>query len=236
MADGGTVLKNSRKPTLAISALALGAVAAPAHAQSPLTNWTGAYAGLQVGASSTDANWDGVDDDFGGPVGVHATLDSPNLIGGAVVGYDQQFGAYVVGIEADYTFLNFEESAHLDGAEGVDIRTTMHGYGTVRARTGYAFGPVLCYATGGFAYASINHHWDDLGSNDAGEEKITSTVGWAAGAGVEYALSDSLSVRAEGLYVAFPEEKGTLSGAGETDTFDVDTSIALGQIALTYRF
>jgi len=69
------------------------------------------------------------------------------------------------------------------GAEGdgsyVDWGGT-NGIGTVRLRGGYAFDRFLAYATGGAAF-----------DND---------VGWVAGGGVEYALTDAWSVGVEFLH------------------------------------
>ena len=65
-------------------------------------------------------------------------------------------------------------------------------FGTVRGRIGYAFNRFLAYGTGGFAY----------GGGD-------SDLGYAAGGGLEYAITDRLSVKAEGLYVNLGKRNGS---------------------------
>jgi outer membrane immunogenic protein len=71
-------------------------------------------------------------------------------------------------------------------------------FGTARARVGYAFNNFLPYVTGGVAYGKF---FAGLGTvpSLAGSDVIRTE--WAAGAGVEYALSANWSVKAEYLYV-----------------------------------
>ena len=73
--------------------------------------------------------------------------------------------------------------------------------GTARGRVGYAAGPWLAYATGGLAWAGerfLNTSADRQSGEDTGMR-----LGWAAGAGVEYAFAPHWSVRLEYLYSQF---------------------------------
>jgi outer membrane immunogenic protein len=83
-------------------------------------------------------------------------------------------------------------------------------FGTTRLRLGYqAFDRIMAYATGGIAYsgftASISGTESDpviagggVGtSNGSGH---ATRIGWAAGAGVEYAVAENLSFKTEYLY------------------------------------
>ena len=75
------------------------------------------------------------------------------------------------------------------------FNTTLDYIGTVRGRVGYAFGTVMPYLTGGFAWG---HSHIDI--NDAAEASVASPgqyqSGWTAGAGVEFAVSGNLERQA----------------------------------------
>ncbi|MDB5650530.1 MAG: porin family protein [Hyphomicrobiales bacterium] len=95
-------------------------------------------------------------------------------------------------------------------------------FGTVRARVGYAFDRALIYATGGLAFGgkrgfNVNQrdsfettelvNFGPSGqfvSNPIRQLPSSSdrqTVGWALGAGVEYALTNNWSVKAEYMHI-----------------------------------
>jgi outer membrane immunogenic protein len=92
---------------------------------------------------------------------------------GGTIGYNVQTGPTVYGIEADLDW---------SGADGQKYLST------VRGRLGYASGQLLPYLTGGLAFDNAS----GIGN-----------PGWTLGGGVEYRLSQVLSVKAEYLYVAF---------------------------------
>src|SRR5262245_58398261 len=80
---------------------------------------------------------------------------------------------------------------------------------TLRGRVGWANGNVLFYITGGLAYlnaevttSSGGRDADQHGNTD---HKDVSTTGGAAGAGIEWGLTNNLSVRTEGLYLFFDQ-------------------------------
>jgi outer membrane immunogenic protein len=73
------------------------------------------------------------------------------------------------------------------------------------ARVGYAHGNSLLYGFGGIAWGDV----DTSSILDTGETYLsgaTDHVGWTAGVGVDYALSERFSVRVEYSYVDLGEE------------------------------
>jgi outer membrane immunogenic protein len=58
----------------------------------------------------------------------------------------------------------------------------------VRGRAGVAFDRVLVYGTGGFAYGDVGP-WG------------TDGIGWTVGGGIEYAFTNNITAKIEGLYV-----------------------------------
>jgi outer membrane immunogenic protein len=181
---------------------------APVFAAAPVFTWTGFYVGVNAGYGWSEDDNDAVDfaddDNDGG------------FIGGAQVGYNYQIGSFVVGLEGDIQYADF-------GREGVFNYTDEDGdilqgefessdwFGTVRARAGVAFGQALIYGTGGFAFA------DDA-------------TGWTVGGGLEYAFTNNLSAKIEGLYVSLD--------ADNNDDFDFDNDVDFGVVraGLNFRF
>lgn len=90
-------------------------------------NWTGAYAGVQLGYGSLDVSGGTADDQDG-------------VIGGVHAGYDYDFGTYVLGASGSYNMAD----TNVNGAYLANIK----------ARAGYKMGMGLLYATGGIGFAS----------------------------------------------------------------------------------
>jgi outer membrane immunogenic protein len=226
-----------KKTAAAASALALGALTTPAHAEEPATehDWTGFYVGGAVAWNFTDVNWD-IDggEGFASPPADGEVHEDVNGAAGTLrAGYNGQSGPLVVGAEIDYSLMNFEENARFDGAEGADLRTKMHGYGSVRGRIGYAVDNVLCFATAGVAFGDIEHRYNSDGSPPQVDEN--SIYGWVAGGGVEVAVASNVSIVVEGSYASF-EARDKAKGPFYTDKFEAETNVALARVGVNVAF
>jgi outer membrane immunogenic protein len=185
-------------------------------------DWTGLYAGANAGAGTSN------DDDVhtvgqaapnianiaGGARPGRVSLDRSGFVGGGQIGYNYQFGAegrqYVVGLEADFDYTDLSDRTNVRTAQLVTRRPLNNSFassldtlGTVRARLGYVYGRALVYGTGGFAYGETKQHIDMFGPTGntqfSGDRNALKT-GYVAGGGIEYAVTDKISVKAEGLY------------------------------------
>jgi high affinity Mn2+ porin len=169
------------------------------HIQS-LFDWTGFYIGAHAGYSRGSSN---------AVLSDPATTATSNffggMIGGVQAGYNYRLpSGILLGVETDITFPNYLTSNSVVSslATARSAATEQWDYvGTARGRVGYATGPWLAYATGGLAWAGERF----LNSPAIGsEEKTLNTrLGWAAGAGVEYAFAPHWSARLEYLYSQF---------------------------------
>jgi high affinity Mn2+ porin len=171
------------------------------HIQS-VFDWTGfyigAHAGFGRGASSavlTDLAITASSGSFGG------------VIGGVQAGYNVQLSSGIVlGAEADITFPNYLASnsiAALLATPRSDVVEQLDYAGSLRGRIGYASGHWLAYATGGLAWAGERFvNTPAIGSE---EKELNVRLGWAAGAGVEYAFAPHWSLRLEYLYSRFEQ-------------------------------
>jgi len=165
----------------------------------------------------------------GGPPAT--SFSTSGALGGLQAGYNWQTAPnWLVGVETDFdwsaikgsgssSYLVFPTSLVLPAASPVDEQTTW--FGTVRGRWGYLpTQNLLAYLTGGFAYGRIQHNGSYVNNsttefgvgtgaqcNPGGApcyvgSSATTAVGWTAGAGLEYAVSQRLSIKAEYLYVS----------------------------------
>jgi outer membrane immunogenic protein len=173
-------------------------------------NWTGFYLGAMGGYAKEDATF--------APV-------SGGLAGGTI-GYNWQTGPVVFGLEADAAWADLSSTAGIPGL--VTATAKVQDLGTVRGRIGYAFGQVLVYGTGGYAWADtkLTATVPVLGFS-ASESHVLS--GWTAGAGVEFMVAPKWSVKAEYLYRSFTGQNflGVPSG-----TFNMNSV----QVGVNYHF
>lgn len=182
--------------TLALILVLISFLSTPALARSTASTssayiWTGFYMGINVGGS-----WADFDNDNGvvGPKGTGGGIS-----GGLQGGYNWQFGHYVVGGEAEMTWLGIDATDSTIGSFDEDWQAT------IRARAGYTFGSFLPYITLGVAMTET-----DAKVNGSGGHSDTAT-GIAAGAGVDYKIDQShWSGRLEYLYTDVPKERVTI--------------------------
>ncbi|MDH6231061.1 outer membrane immunogenic protein [Mesorhizobium soli] len=162
----------------------------PAPEVIPVFSWTGAYVGLNAG--------------FGGGKfkhempgsGMSFNPQSSGFVGGVQVGYNYQIDQWVVGAEADFQGASIKGETEFDS--GAKLGTKLDWYGTVRARAGVlANDRLLVYATGGLAYGRTKTHME---APDAGVSDSKTKAGWTVGAGVEYAVTDHVSLKTEYAY------------------------------------
>jgi outer membrane immunogenic protein len=105
----------------------------PSYTPAPVSavDWSGFYAGAQLGYADIDSNGAGV--------------DGNGFLGGVHAGYRADFGSYVAGAEIDY------DKADIDLAGGAG---TLDDVARLKLMGGAKFGNSLVYATAGAARAS----------------------------------------------------------------------------------
>jgi outer membrane immunogenic protein len=149
---------------------------------------------------------------------------------GGQVGCNAQWGMAVVGVEGDWQWSNTTTSADASFAafpnvgnpvftnaahtEHVDV--SQRWFATARARAGFTpWERVLVYGTGGVAWANYTSNTSVIfatlanpfagvfsGATHVGSTS-TNQLGWVAGGGVEWALTNNWSIKAEYLYLRF---------------------------------
>jgi high affinity Mn2+ porin len=141
----------------------------------------------------------------------------------------------MLGVEAQFSFPNIMRSSlpvtfPANGPTTVSDKTQI--YGNIRGRVGYAFGNVLVFGAGGFAY-------------DRDEATATATAGvadsgyfwrpgWTAGAGAEVLLTPNVSATLEYSYFDFAKSGVAFPITGERYTSGL--TLQTVQLGLNYRF
>lgn len=199
--------------TTAVSAADLAVAYQPttvAYSPSSAFNWSGFYAGVNGGYG-----WG----EFSGAVG--APIDQLNgVLGGVQVGYNYDFGGFVLGVEGDVQLANMKRSVG-GGTVGIEQ------FGTVRARAGLAVDRFLPYVTGGLAVANGN-----MSDPTHNENKVH--VGWTVGAGVEFAVTDSITLKTEYLYADFG--KASYAGPGGVGGGDINVRAHIVRAGVNFKF
>ncbi|MGI9368746.1 MAG: outer membrane protein [Ruegeria sp.] len=156
------------------------ATANPAWAE----DWSGAYGGFSFGYTDADSSGN-----LGG--------DSAGF--GGHVGYDYDFGEFVLGGELEYNWLSLD----LGNAGG-----ELDGVSSLKFRGGYEFGPTLGYIVLGASRAN--------GSADSDTAAVY-------GIGVAYPISDRFVISGEALRQEFDNLNGQSSGT-DVNTFNLRTT------------
>jgi outer membrane immunogenic protein len=170
------------------SALAADLSVAPLYKAPPVVaptayNWSGFYVGANGGGGWGTSNWDSA-----GGFNV-----SGGVIGGTA-GVNWQLGHAVLGLEGDVDWSNLKGSATSTLCPA-GCTTSNDWLATVRGRAGYAFDRFLPYVTGGLAVGDIKTSTPGFAGGSQ------TNAGWTAGGGVELALTNNWTAKAEYLHV-----------------------------------
>jgi outer membrane immunogenic protein len=225
-----------------------------------VANWTGFYAGGNVGGSvgrspsserqtSPVFTLNGQDSFFLSPAGV---------IGGVQVGANWQLAPHwVVGLEDD-----FQASGERDSTTCLQscstqppgfvtslatIHQNIDWFGTARGRVGWTEGSWMLYGTGGLAYGRVTSQLNSFVSTGAQQAVGSSNLstlkaGWTAGAGVEVKLIGNWSAKAEYLFVDLGTiqdsviPSGVLNPDPRTLSYSSDVRDHIFRLGVNYRF
>lgn len=218
---------------------------APVFAQKAFS-WTGVYVGVNAGAVGLSNNSDYNASNSGMSTGSAGYADDGYFAngfgGGAMVGgtigYNHQFGGIVVGLEADFAVGRAGASASDVNVDDYITHMTanLSSFGTLRGRVGVAFDRTLVYVTGGLAFGSFKGTlWNDNSYQDYIVKTSSTRTGWVVGAGVEYALTNNVSLKVEGLYADFGSKSSAATDCVECRG-QFKTKATVGRVGVNYKF
>jgi len=210
-------------------------------------SWTGFYLGLN-GGYGVGRNASNTTNFTNPPPGTLQFVDSFKLVpegwsGGIQAGYNWQIDRWVLGAELDFQGANQKDSACIVCSPvggGFLVEQKMPWYGTVRARLGWAAGPVLSYVTAGWAFARINNDLTIFVPTfpTTGTSTHETKSGWTIGTGVEAALAGNWTAKVEYLYMDLGTTSVpfTTSGTGGSRTaLESEIRNRIVRVGLNYR-
>ncbi len=154
---------------------------------------------------------------------------SGGLIGGGL-GWNAQYGAWVFGIEGDYSYAAVSGHSDVCGIAGNSCGTRLESLGTVRGRMGALFNnDWMLYATGGWAFGEV------LGFSAAKSSGEAMYSGWTLGAGIETRFAPQWSMKLGYLYTDLGNKdlyQAAVPGFPENVAYKVNTF----RIGLNYSF
>jgi outer membrane immunogenic protein len=166
---------------------------------------------------------------------------------GVEAGFNFQKGRVVFGLEADYTWLGNPPTTRYSLTEGpapdgdplsrttdISVSGGVDHLFTFRPRVGVAATDrLLLFATGGLAIGDAHIsssadiaelYTDQAKSAEYSGSRSEIMSGFAVGGGAQYALTDNISLKLDGLYYDLGELSTTIEGAG-SDTDDGDFTV-----------
>ena len=174
----------------------------------PYYDWSGFYVGAHAGFGSTDGE--------------------SGVLGGGQVGFNQQVGQWVLGIEGTFSGTSISESARIV-VPGVGVATAdanLDWITTVAFRAGWAFDRWLVYGKFGAAWASVSADATAtvIGGPTVAVSLDDTVSGWVFGVGTEYAFLNNWSAKFEYNMLDFNNDLGN------------DGTVHVFKAGLNYRF
>jgi outer membrane immunogenic protein len=239
----------------------------------PAYDWTGFYIGATAGGAWSKA--DVSHTTVNGAIPLYLPGDIPgldalgsphlsgsNAIAGGKIGYNQQWGSFVAGLEGDISWFRFNQSALTTGnpfapgfpsPPGVarfNTNASTTWLATIRPRVGVAVDRVLFYGTAGVAFANVRFSntffaFSPLGAGPSEDNEATAAtqtrVGWIAGGGVDYAFAQNWIVSLEYLHLDLGSMGASglvTSGNTGTATFNFSAKLHsdLVRAGISYKF
>jgi outer membrane immunogenic protein len=189
----------------------------------PAFSWTGFYVGLNAGYAFGQSNWTS-------PLGSIGWFNVNGALAGGTIGGNYQIGQLVVGAEGDFDWQNVRGSLVGGNRAFASCASASNWVGTFRGRVGYAFDRVLLYATGGGAVANVKASLNALPWASSTE------LGWSSGFGVEVAMTDNWTAKAEYIAVGFQQPSCGLANCFAAPAVSVKFYESMARGGVNYKF
>jgi len=179
-------------------------------------DWTGFYGGVDAGWGVASVR------------SIYGPVDPRGPTLGVDVGYNQQFGQFVLGAETDIQWTGMSGQITTP-AFGYTIKGNIDYYGTVRGRAGVAIDRFMPYVTAGLSYG----HGSGSTTTPPGYTSSVGLLGWTAGVGVEYAMTDSISLKGE---LDYHDYGNVTYYAGTPVAETIHSSFGTARVGINFKF
>jgi len=202
------------------------------YAPPPMMSWTGFYVGAHLGGAWSDVEWANVT-----LTNERVTNDGSGFFGGAQMGYNQQIGNIIIGVETTLSggslSGNFRSVVDPTQFYDTDINTIV----TVTGRLGVGGDQWMLYAKGGWAGASV----DVVGRNPTSLDRFSVDdwrSGWTVGTGFEIKVSRNISLGVEYSFIDLGSQSisGTTRLSVPVSVRDNDVQVQSVTARLNYQF
>jgi len=226
---GGTLMIDTSNLRRSVNLAALGLasgllLATPAVAadlepmlppMAPAYSWSGFYIGGHIGAGQADVGGVFQNEDTAEQVLI-GDINLVGPLGGIHGGFNWDIGTFVLGIEADASFMDWSDVAKsIESSD--EVTAEMDMLASIRGRLGMPLGAdrrAMVYATGGIAFADASATVFEDGRVDPDplerRKYDFDEIGGVVGAGAEWAATDQFRVRIESLYYFFDDKHNIL--------------------------
>jgi high affinity Mn2+ porin len=220
---------------------------APPPAAPAAYDWTGFYLGGHVGYALGGSNWSSTQAGVAAPA-VTGAFDFSNAYNfstgngsyflGFQAGYDYMIASrWLFGIQTDISFPSFVGGNRTFSSVPTGIVNNLERVefsGNVLGRVGYAWDRTLFYVAGGYAGGDVHAgamNDTAFGLSFPGSSSWQS--GYAVGGGIEYAVTNNISVKGEYL---FSQLDGKTYYAGSPDAVKAGLDINTFKLGVNYKF
>jgi len=188
-----------------------------------------------------------------GPFNVSSGSNSAlGFLAGGQIGYNYQIQNWVLGVEGEASWTNLKGS-NVDPMHSNTNQNNTDFVGVISGRVGYAFDRLLIYGKAGGAWANSQYSVFTNTTFTVGngapppvtvpsgtmvDAATVNRFGFMLGAGVEYALTPQLSVKAEYEYLDFGRQRITVvPTTAVVSPFDEDIRqrVQIAEIAFNYK-
>src|SRR5262249_33916683 len=189
---------------LSASAALADVYGAPAgYAVVPYMSWTGFYIGGHVGGAWSEVDWSNVT--F---TGERFNKTDSGFVGGGQIGYNQQIGNLVVGVEATLSGANLNSDFHSTLFPSVRFSADINTIATVTGRFGFASNQWLLYGKAGWAGAQVEFSGRSTAPLLVDRFSFDNwRNGWTLGAGLEYKIAHNISLGVEYSFIELGNEQ-----------------------------
>jgi len=193
-------------------------------------NWSGVYVGIQGGYGWGETTVTSPGDEI--------DIDVDGAFGGGHVGVRWQLDSFTVGAEAEINYADIGGSTTLTAGVGSATFTSdINWFGSLNAEIGLPMDRTLLYVTAGVAFADIDYGGTSTFIPTVVSDSDTS-VGWTAGFGADYAVTDNIVLGARYRYYDFGDADFSAFQDGQFFISDrsYDTDLHTVSLKAAYKF
>jgi outer membrane immunogenic protein len=203
-----------------------------------VTDWSGFYAGGQVGGAWNSTDWTQTNANIfntNGAIllGRDSSFDSSSAIGGIFGGYSIQSGHWVFGMEGEWNAVNLSDTQPSPFFPATDTyKAEVDWLASIEGRVGYAWDNWLVYGRGGWAIGGIKMDLNSTLGTQPSASEDTWADGWTAGGGAEYMLWNNVAIGLEYEYTELNTHGETVGCTGCGTGVGLGTPIVSNDIAI----